>query len=85
MDTGLLSFFQHILKCFFIIHNGLCICHTHNGGKTSSGSSSRTCMDIFFVSQSRITEMYMDIHQTWCYYKAFCIKHLIRSCFCLWG
>ena len=40
-------------------------------------------MDIFFVSQPRITEMYMDIHQTRRYYKTFCIKPLIGSCFCL--
>ena len=83
MDPCFLSFFQNIAQSFFVIYDWLCICHTHNGSKTAFCSSCCSCVDILFVGQSRITEMDMDIYQSRCYHKTFCIDHLVCSCFCL--
>ena len=42
------------------------VCHADDGGKTAFCRGKGTGMDIFFVSKSRVTEMYMCINKSRC-------------------
>ena len=52
---------QNIFQSINRVYGRLCICHTDDRGKSTLCSCKRTGMDIFFVSESRITKMHVCI------------------------
>ena len=76
MNSRCFTFFLNIPKSLYIIYNWLCISHTYNSCKTSSGRCRCTCDNIFLIGKTRIPEMHMSIHKTWSYNHAICINNL---------
>ena len=53
----------HISDTVCTVHYRFCIWHGHHCCHTTAGSCSGTCLHIFFISESRISQMYMKIHK----------------------
>ena len=83
-DRQLLCPFQNVIQYLCTVHHRLCICHTNHCGDTSVKGRPASCLHIFFVCKSRVSEMHMDIDQTRSHDHAFCVYDLfIISCFCI--
>ena len=57
---------QDIFQSVYRVYGWLCVCHTDDRSKSAFCGSEGTGVDIFFVSKSRITEMYMGVNKSRC-------------------
>ena len=64
MDLFLFSPLQNILKDGDAVHGRLCVGHQNDAGIAAPGSSQRTSVQIFLISEAGVPEMSVGVDQT---------------------
>ena len=57
---------KNIFERVWRINSRFGVCHTDYRGKSTLCGSKRSGMNVFFVGETRITEMHMCINKSWC-------------------
>ena len=77
VDSGLFALTDDVFKSFYVVNWWFCVCHTDNGCKATGSGSHCSGMNVFFVGESRITEMHMDVDKSRSHHKTVGVNNRI--------